>query len=146
MAGSQPYSRVATRKFETSLKPLIKHYRGSKDRQTFQAFVAQMINDLCSEPRPTHSSLEPLPGKITLTEELEFRKIRFAMVPRLGGAAGQGRLMYLINSAQSTIILVWIYTHEEFEGRPDARSLRATLQEAMNTSPENNGESSNPGE
>lgn len=39
--------------------------------------------------------------------------------------------MYLINSIESKIILVWIYTHEEFEGRPDDKSLKVALQDAI---------------
>jgi hypothetical protein len=146
MAGSQPYSIVPTRKFESSLKPLIKRYKGSKDKQVFQTFVAQIVNDLCSEPRPSNSSPEPLPGKISLPEGLEFRKMRFAIMPRLSGAAGQGRLMYLVNPIQRTIALVWIYTHEEFEGRPDATSLNATLRDAISFFPDGTDTSTNSGE
>ena len=67
---------------------------------------------------------------MALSEELEFRKLRFA-IPDLRGASGQGRLMYLINSTQHKIILVWIYTHEEFAGRPDDKSLKVSLQDAI---------------
>lgn len=39
--------------------------------------------------------------------------------------------MYLINSTERKIILVWIYTHEEFEGRPDDKSLKVALQDVI---------------
>ncbi|MCY7394148.1 MAG: hypothetical protein LH647_22420 [Leptolyngbyaceae cyanobacterium CAN_BIN12] len=57
-------------------------------------------------------------------------------MPGLKGASGQGRLMYLINSAQNLIVLIWIYTHEQFERRPDEKSLEAVLQDAIASLPE----------
>ncbi|NEP61105.1 MAG: hypothetical protein F6K31_29685 [Symploca sp. SIO2G7] len=140
--------KVPTRNFERWLKRLIKRYKGSGDKQAFQMFISQLIDNLCITPRPSNSALEPIPGKMILPQELEFRKLRFAM-PGLRGASGQGRLMYLINSVRNPIILilVWIYTHEEFEGRPDEKSLQAALQDAINSLPgetdssENNGSS-----
>lgn len=130
MTGSSKFLRVPTRSFERSLKWLIKRYKGSREKQAFIAFVFQLIDELCNEPHPSNSAFEPIPGKIALSEELEFRKLRFA-IPGLRGASGQGRLMYLINSTQHKIILVWIYTHEEFEGRPDDKSLKVSLQDAI---------------
>jgi len=67
-------------------------------------------------------------------------------MPGLKGASGQGRLMYLINSIQSSIILVWIYTHEEYEGRPDEKSLEAVLQDAIASLPEKTDLSANTNE
>lgn len=130
MTGSSKFLRVPTRNFERWLKRLIKYYKGSREKQAFIAFVFQLIDELCDEPRPSNSAPEPIPGKMGLLQELEFRKLRFAM-PGLRGASGQGRLMYLINSTQRKIILVWIYTHEEFEGRPDDKSLKVSLQDAI---------------
>jgi mRNA-degrading endonuclease RelE of RelBE toxin-antitoxin system len=134
MAGSQKYLTVPTKNFERWLKKLIKRYKG-KDKQTFQRFIAQLIEHLCINPRPSNSALEPIPGKMSLPQALEFRKLRFAM-PNLRGASGQGRLMYLINSEQKAIVLVWIYTHEEFEGRPEEKSLATALQDAIDPLPE----------
>ena len=142
MAGSPRYLKVPTRNFERWLKKLIKRYKGSKDKQAFQVFIFQLIDNLCSDSRPSNSALEPIPGKMALPQELEFRKLRFAM-PGLRGASGQGRLMYLINSVQSSIVLVWIYTHEEYEGRPDEKSLEAVLQDAIASLPEKTDLSSN---
>jgi len=124
---------------------LIKRYKGSKDKQAFQVFIFQLIDNLCSDPRPSNSALEPIPGKMALPKELEFRKLRFGMLG-LKGASGQGRLMYLINSIQSSIILVWIYTHEEYEGRPDEKSLEAVLQDAIASLPEKTDLSANTNE
>jgi mRNA-degrading endonuclease RelE of RelBE toxin-antitoxin system len=142
MTGSQKFLKVPTRNFERWLKKLFKRYKGSRDKQAFQVFIAQLTDSLCFNPRPSNSAFEPIPGKITLSRELEFRKLRFAM-PNLRGASGEGRLMYLINSVQNSIVLVWIYTHEEFEGRPDEKSLTSVLQDAVNSSPEETDVSAN---
>jgi hypothetical protein len=93
MSGSQKYLTVPTRNFERWLKKLIKRYKGGRDKQAFQVFIAQLIDSLCFDSRPSNSALEPIPDKIILPGELEFRKLRFAM-PSLRGASGQGRLMY----------------------------------------------------
>lgn len=142
MTGSQKFLKVPTRNFERWLKKLFKGYKGSRDKQAFQVFIAQLIDSLCVDPRPSNSAFEPIPGKLALPKELEFRKLRFAM-PNLRGASGQGRLMYLIDSGHNAIVLVWIYTHEEFEGRPDEKSLTSVLLEAVNSSPEETDVSAN---
>ncbi|NEQ25575.1 MAG: hypothetical protein F6K28_42245 [Microcoleus sp. SIO2G3] len=49
----------------------------------------------------------------------------------------------MVDSAQNAIVLVWIYTHEEFEGRPDEKSLTSVLLEAVNSSPEETDVSAN---
>jgi hypothetical protein len=135
MTGSPKCLKVPTRNFERWLKKLIKRYKSGRDKHAFQVFIGQLIDSLCIDPRPSNSALEPIPGKMTLPGELEFRKLRFAM-PGLRGASGQGRLIYLINSMQNSLVFVWIYTHEEFEGRPDEKSLEAVLQEAVDSQPE----------
>jgi len=134
MTGSPNFSLDQTL-IERPLKKLGKGYKSPREKQIFQRFIAQILKDLCSTPRPPKSALEPLPGKIRLPQEYEFRKLRFAM-PGLKGASGQGRLMYLINSAQNLIVLIWIYTHEQFERRPDEKSLEAVLQDAIASLPE----------
>lgn len=142
MTGSQKYLIVPTKNFERWLKKLVKHYRGGREKQAFQALIAQLTGNLCLDPHPSNSALEPIPRKITLPEELEFRKLRFAM-PGLRGASGQGRLMYLVNFVQHSIVLVWIYTHEEFEKRPDEKNLKVALQDAIDSLPEETDLSAN---
>ncbi|NJL22312.1 MAG: hypothetical protein HC895_18220 [Leptolyngbyaceae cyanobacterium SM1_3_5] len=133
MSGSPKYLIVPTKNFERWLKRLTKYYKGSS-KQAFQLFIFERIAGLCIDPRPSDSAPEPIPGKMTLPDDLEFRKIRFTM-PELkrDSGRGKGRLMYLINTAQNSITLVWIYTHEEFKGRPDAKSLIANLQGAIDS-------------
>lgn len=132
MTGSPTFSTILTTNFERSLKKLIKRYKGTRDRQACGQFIAQMLKDLCQEPRPSNSAIEPLPGKTSLPQEFEFRKLRFNM-PGLKGASGQGRLMYLLNFGQSILVILWIYTHEEFEKRPEDKSLKDSLQDALAT-------------
>ncbi|MEP0855555.1 hypothetical protein NDI34_05840 [Trichocoleus sp. DQ-U1] len=141
MTGSQKFLKVPTRNFKRWLKKLFKRYKGSRDKQAFQVFIAELIDSLCFDPRPSNSAFEPIPGKMTLPG-LEFRKLRFAM-PNLRGASGEGRPMYLINSMQNSIVLVWLYTHEEFEDRSDEKSLTSVLQDAVNSSPEETDVSTN---
>lgn len=52
-------------------------------------------------------------------------------MPQLRGAAGQGRLIYLLNTTRKEVTLVWIYTHAEFEKRPPDKSLKRLLREIM---------------
>ncbi|WP_348232141.1 hypothetical protein [Trichocoleus sp. DQ-U1] len=44
---------------------------------------------------------------------------------------------------QNSIVLVWLYTHEEFEDRSDEKSLTSVLQDAVNSSPEETDVSTN---
>ena len=86
---------------------------------------------MCYDPYPPQSRPEPLPRGMSLPQELKFSKLRFEMQPRLGGASGQGRLIYLVDSKRSRIVLLWIYTHEEFPKRPDDQGLRNEIQAGL---------------
>lgn len=50
------------------------------------------------------------------------------------GAAGQGRLIYLINCIEKKVGLIWIYTHADFEKRPPDKSLKSLLQDFIESS------------
>ncbi len=132
MTGSTKYSIVWTKKSERTLKQLGKLYKAKSEQQIFKQFVSkQLLKKLRSDPFPTQSRAEPLPSNMTLPEGLAFRKLKFEMQPRRGGASGEGRLMYLVDSEQYRIILIWIYTHKEFSGRPDDKSLKNAIQEGL---------------
>ncbi|WP_375496845.1 hypothetical protein [uncultured Nostoc sp.] len=47
------------------------------------------------------------------------------------GALGQIRLMYLVNTIDCVIKLVWIYSHEQFEKRPTEVELKSVLKEIL---------------
>ena len=52
-------------------------------------------------------------------------------MPQLRGAAEQGRLIYLLDITKKEVVLVWIYTHAEFEKRPPDQNLKRLLLEIM---------------
>jgi len=62
-----------------------------------------------------------------------LRKLEFKM-PQLRGVVGQGRLIYLLNTTGKKIIILWIYTHAEFEKRPPEKNLKRLLQEVIESS------------
>lgn len=123
-------------KFKRSYKELLKrHYKGEKAKKVFQDCIAQIIKNLSSNPLMPNSFAEGWPGSLSKPEEWEFRKYYFDM-PNLRGAAGEGRLMYLVDRTQSVIELAWIYTHSEFPKRPPDKNLKQLLAELMESQQE----------
>jgi hypothetical protein len=49
----------------------------------------------------------------------------------LHGAAALGRLLYLHDTVKDAVLLVWIYTHAEFETQPPKQDLLQAMLEAM---------------
>lgn len=131
MTGSGGYQTRPLSNFETSYKKLVKkHYR--KNRQAGEAFaklVEGFLRLLRSAPRPPEAfgHLEPWPGRAA-REGFELWKLDFDM-PGLRGAAGEGRLIYLVEEKERTVHIVWIYTHGEFEKRPPEKELGRLLRE-----------------
>ncbi len=76
---------------------------------------------------------EPYP-KGSSREGYELWKLKFKM-PQLRGAAEQGRLIYLLDVRQQEVILIWIYTHAEFEKRPPERDLKRLLLDLIESPP-----------
>lgn len=89
-----------------------------------------LIRALVQEPRHPDSRLEPIPKGVAVPDEWEFRKLVFE-VPGTAGAAGEGRLVYLVSDRDGLIKLLWLYTHEEFKGRPPDKELKQVLQEGL---------------
>ena len=52
-------------------------------------------------------------------------------MPQLRGSAEQGRLIYLLDITKQEVVLLWIYTHAEFEKRPPDQNLKRLLLEIM---------------
>jgi mRNA-degrading endonuclease RelE of RelBE toxin-antitoxin system len=116
MSGSGEYSVVATEKFERDVRKLRKsHYaKDQRGEKEFEARVKEIVGGLTENPRPPGSRLEPWPTGSSV-QGWELRKLRFVM-PRLRGAAREGRLIYLVSDAEKKVALLWLYTHEEFSG------------------------------
>ncbi|MEC4984700.1 MAG: hypothetical protein SAJ37_15890 [Oscillatoria sp. PMC 1068.18] len=133
-SGLPAYQIKPVHKFERSYKELLKrHYKKSKKaQQLFQSKINQIVKDLSDDPFLLNSKSEPIPGKLNKLEEWEFRKYYFKM-PNLQGASGQGRLIYLVNKNERMILLVWIYTHEEFAKRPPDNILKQILQDTLDS-------------
>jgi hypothetical protein len=131
--------------FERTQQKLIdSRYRKNRGgRKRFEEVIQQINKSLSENPRlPQFRSLwggfvradpEPYP-KGSSREGYELWKLKFKM-PQLGGAAEQGRLIYLLDVTQQEVILVWIYTHAEFEKRPPERDLKRLLLELIESPP-----------
>lgn len=76
---------------------------------------------------------EPWPTGLAQTG-FELWKLHFDM-PRLRGAAGEGRLIYLIDQQRRIVYPVWIYTHDEFAKRPPEREMRRLLKSVLQDEP-----------
>jgi hypothetical protein len=68
---------------------------------------------------------------------LTLRRYRFAL-PGLNGAAGQGRLMYVLDGQSGTATAIWLYNHAQYAKRPpddeirrEVNRLRASTNEAQ---------------
>ncbi|MEH2372264.1 MAG: hypothetical protein V7K15_04120, partial [Nostoc sp.] len=57
-----------------------------------------------------------------VTIRLKSQHITFQTTSK--GASGQIRLMYLVNTTDCVIKLVWIYSHEQFAKRPTEVDLK----------------------
>lgn len=123
MTGLTPCSIEQSDNFKRSFKKLAKALGGN-----FVDIVAQVLVDLTENQYPTNSRQEPLPGKIRLPEGWTFHKLEFRVSK---GAAGQIRLMYLVNPNTCTIIPIWIYSHEQFVKRPPDKDLKSIMKEIL---------------
>jgi hypothetical protein len=117
-------------KFERTTKNLKKSFKSKRQEQQFVDRLTEIIRSLVQEPRDPNSRLEPIPKGVLIPEGWEFRKLVFD-VPGTAGAAGEGRLIYLVNYVDHVISLLWLYTHEEFKGRPPDQDLRQLLRDAL---------------
>lgn len=111
MNGSGKFHIKRSAKFEKTQKKLVRtRYR--KNKQGVEKFVKLMekwLQILSVNPRPQSpmGDLEPWPDD-TKEPGYELWKLKLKM-PQLGGAAGEGRLIYLLDTKQREVVLVWIY-------------------------------------
>lgn len=123
MTGSTPFSIEQSENFKRSFKKLAKVHKN-----TLVDRVASVLENLIDNQYPQNSRSEPLPGKIKLPEGWTFHKLEFRVSK---GASGQIRLMYLVNTPDRTIKLVWIYSHEQFAKRPAEKELKGLIKEIL---------------
>jgi len=123
MTGSTPFSIEKSDNFNRSFKKLAKAYRSD-----FVECVAEVLEDLIEDQYPINSRNEPLPGKIELPQGWSFHKLELKVSK---GASGQIRLMYLVNTTDCVIKLVWIYSHEQFAKRPTEVDLKSVFKEIL---------------
>lgn len=129
MAGSQPFQIKRTENFERTLKDLIKdaYRRNPSAEGKFLVLLEKKLIALKSEGRlPSQSFLEKWPPS-SHVEGWELWKHYFGM-PGLSGAPGEGRLMYLVSKDRHEIVLIWIYTHKQFAGRPPDSALSTVIE------------------
>ncbi|MBK4730260.1 hypothetical protein JJD41_10355 [Oxynema sp. CENA135] len=140
MTESDLFQIVFSSNFEASLKKLLKkHYRKNNvGRENLINIIENIIRQLSIAPRvrPPIGHLEPFPKGMSV-EGYELWKLEFKM-PQLQGASREGRLIYLLNTQAQKVVVVWIYTHAEFEKRPDNSNLKILLKEIIYNNNDNN--------
>jgi mRNA-degrading endonuclease YafQ of YafQ-DinJ toxin-antitoxin module len=124
------FSIQLSSKFERSAKVLKKSFKSKRQEKAFVDCVTAIVHSLVQEPRDSDSRLEPIPKGVVLPKNCEFRKLVF-QVPGRSGAAGEGRLIYWVSYENNLITLLWIYTHDEFKGRPADQDLRIVIRDAL---------------
>ncbi|MEH1885030.1 MULTISPECIES: hypothetical protein [unclassified Nostoc] len=123
MTGSTPFSIEECENFIRSFKKLAKAHRAD-----FVALVAEVLEDLIEDQYPINSRNEPLPAKIKLPQGWSFHKLELKISK---GASGQIRLMYLVNTIDCVIKLVWIYSHEQFAKRPTDTDIKSVIKDIL---------------
>ncbi|MBC1240361.1 hypothetical protein [Nostoc sp. 2RC] len=123
MTGSTPFSIEESDNFKRSFKKLAKAL-GSD----FVELITEALESLIDDQYPINSRHEPLPAKIQLPEGWTFHKLELKAGK---GASGQVRLMYLVNTINCVIKLVWVYNHEQFTKRPADKDLKSVIQEIL---------------
>ena len=133
MNGSEQFHIKLSKNFDKTQQKLIRD-RYRKNQAGLVKFVELIqkflrILSIDPRPRPPLGHLEKCP-KGSSREGLELWKLEFKM-PQLRGAAEQGRLIYLLDITKKEVVLLWIYTHAEFEKRPPDKNLKHLLLEIM---------------
>lgn len=133
MNGSEQFHIKLSKNFDKTQQKLIRdRYRKNQAGLVkFVELIQKFIKILSVDPRlhPPLGHLEPWPQGSS-RDGLELWKLVFKM-PQLRGAAEQGRLIYLLDITKKEVVLLWIYTHAEFEKRPPDQDLKSLLLEIM---------------
>lgn len=128
MAGSNPFSiNKDSENFQRSFSKLYKATAKGHQKSLVEK-LDKIIQGLADQPRPANSWEEPVPKKLVLPPFHEFRKIGFSIAK---GAAGKIRLMYLIDIDNQLITSLWVYSHEQFAGRPADKDISKVVNEIL---------------
>ncbi|RUM58652.1 MAG: hypothetical protein DSY53_04380 [Persephonella sp.] len=116
-----------TKTFKSQLEKFLKKYykKDVKGKEKFLSLFRDFLYQLTLNPNIPNSKLEPAP-KGSLEENEELRKYYFNL-PNYKGSLSQGRLIYKVNRQKKEIVLICIYTHNEFEKRPPDKDLKRFL-------------------
>jgi len=133
VTSSALYKIDLTENFKGSLKTLHKNHYGKrnlKNRKAFDDELERLLVQLETSPRSVPFSWpEPWPNG-TADPRFDLFKRDFRL-PGCSHAAQEGRVMWLVCDSARIVSVIWIYTHAEFEKRPDDKNLKRVLQDAM---------------
>lgn len=115
--------------FEHSFKKFIKKH---PYKQKIVAKLKEITKGLEIDPTfakyTIKASEEPISYGFLNESASTFWKIRFTAGK---GAAGQIRLMYLVNDAEKIVILIYIYDHKQYAKRPPDDYLKNVIRDAI---------------
>jgi hypothetical protein len=146
MTGSTAsYSLQRSAHFERTLKAHLKELSKRERPEALELFGA-ILELLTLEPRQRRGQAlpslekiepEPWPGPTLAGDRRgsfsvagwEFWKV-YINFPYATGAARKGRIMYAIDETGRTVHLLMLYTHAEYQGRPDDTYLEGVMRES----------------
>lgn len=129
MSTSPAYSLRHADHFEHTYRKLKKSYAnsGGADVESLNDCVAGVLKALRNAPTAREVGCEKytLPTGVS-SSAWELWRITFS-IPGVKGAARHGRIMYVIHKPTCTVVLFWIYNHQQFEKRPPDKDIRRQL-------------------
>jgi hypothetical protein len=129
MNGSGEFNLEECGNFIEQIEKFIKiNYNKNKpDAERFKELLIEIKNEIIKNPLCPKSFSEPWPDG-SHNSVYELRKY-FFNVPGLKGSSREGRLMYLYCREKRTVNLLMLYTHKQYEKRPDNKLLKSLLEE-----------------
>lgn len=115
-----------------SLKRFLKRFKGQQKETQFDYYFT-LINGLKESGIHPLASQEPLPGGVSLPPLFELWKIRYN-IPNLTGSLSRLRIIYLRNIEERTVLIVYVYTHNDHEKRPPDKILAKLINGTLRSS------------
>lgn len=131
VVGLLEYQVKPSSKFTRNYKILSKAFKSSRQKDDFETQIREIVKSIQKDPKLQGSFNEPLPSNLSLPADYELRKYTF-QIPNRKGAAGEGRLIYLVDNSTKLIILIWLYSHEDFKKRPPDQDLASVIKDNSN--------------